>query len=294
MYSINVCYEPKTIKEALEFLKKDKLKIINGGTDVLVNLRDSKIESVNLLSIHEIKEMKFVREDDEKIYIGAGTNFADIIDSDIIKKNIPYFSEALLTIAGPQIRNMGTIGGNICNGVTSADSATMLLCMDAKLHIRNIYRERIININEFYKGFKKVDLKNDEILTFIEINKKNIKDYFGKYIKNAKRKAMDIALLGISVLVKFNKLNEIENIKIALGVAGPIPKRCNLTEEKLIGCKYIVEIEDIIKNNIFTEISPRDSWRASKAYREQLIVVGITRAIKECMLERSILWENKK
>lgn len=287
MYNINICYEPKTIEEALNYLNKEKLKIISGGTDVLVNLRDNNIEPIDLISIHEIEKLKFIDEDLNSIYIGAGTNFDFIIESEIIKNNIPYFAEALQTIAGPQIRNMGTIGGNICNGVTSADSATMLLCMEAKLHIENSQGKRVVEIQEFYKSFKKVDLKEDELLTMIEINKKNIKNYYGTYIKNAKRKAMDIALLGISVLVKSNELNNIEYIKIALGVAGPVPVRCLLTEEKLIGAS-ISEIEEIVRDNILKEITPRDSWRASKAYREQLIIVGVTRAIKKCMIERNI------
>lgn len=287
MYNINICYEPKTVEEALNYLNKEELKIISGGTDVLVNLRDNDIEPIDLISIHEIEDLKFIDEDFNNIYIGTGTNFDSIIESDIIKNNIPYFSEALLTIAGPQIRNMGTIGGNICNGVTSADSATMLLCMDAKLHIENSQGKRVVEIQEFYKGFKKVDLKKDELLTMIEINKKNIKNYYGTYIKNAKRKAMDIALLGISVLVKSNELNNIEDIKIALGVAGPVPVRCLLTEKKLIGAS-ISDIEEIVRDNILKEITPRDSWRASKEYREQLIIVGVTRAIKKCMIERNI------
>ncbi|WP_245611942.1 FAD binding domain-containing protein [endosymbiont 'TC1' of Trimyema compressum] len=168
------------------------------------------------------------------------------------------------------MRNAGTIGGNICNGATSADMASTLCVFDAILKLVGPSGERDVSINDFYKGPGQVDLKKGEILKGFVIEEKNYKGYNGRYIKFSQRKAMDIATLGCSVLVK-EKEGLIEDLKIAFGVAGPTPLRAkeaeNFGKNKKINEENLIAIGE----KCLESTNARDSWRASKAFREQLI-----------------------
>ena len=278
MTRIESIYEPCNLKDALNYIDINKVEIISGGTDILVDLRNGKLKNKKLISIHELKELKYIYKIKNEIIISSATTFTEIIESKIIEENIPYFAEALKLIAGPQIRNMGTIGGNICNGITSADSVPMLLSMDAKLEIVSSNSKRIINITDFYKDFKVIDLKPNELLKSIIIDFNKIKDYKGHYVKNAKRKSMDIALVSSAVLLKTHN-NRIKDIKISIGVAAPIPIRCYKTEDKLKGELICEKLEEKIREYITREISTRDTWKASKEYREELLIIAIYRSI---------------
>ncbi len=278
MTRIESVYEPYNLKDAVNYIDTKDVEIISGGTDILVDLRSGKLKNKKLISIHELKELKYINKKENEIIISSATTFTEIIESKVIEENIPYFAEALKLIAGPQIRNMGTIGGNVCNGITSADSVPLLMAMDAKLEIVSANNKRIVNITDFYKDFKVIDLKPNELLKSIIIDFNKIKDYKGHYVKNAKRKSMDIALVSSAVLLKSDN-NRIEDIKISLGVASPTPIRCYKTEEQLKGELICEKLEGKIRESIINEISPRDTWKASKEYREELLIIAIYRSI---------------
>ena len=210
------------------------------------------------------------------------TSFSHITKNEIIQKYIPILGEAVNEIGGPQLRNVGTIGGNISNGVTSADSASTLFALNAKLQIEGPNGERVIPISEYYVGPGKVSLKNGEILTAIYITKENYEDFTGNYIKYAMRNAMDIATLGCSVTCKLNADKDtIEDVHLAFGVAGPVPMRCPKAEEAIKGMKISDEMFNIFGEVAKSEVSPRSSWRASKDFRLQLVCELSKRALKE-------------
>ena len=125
MYDISGYYEARSAEEAVRLLQEhEDAEIISGGTDVLVKLRDGKGAGETLVSIHEIPELRGVdRLLDGTLVIGPATCFTDITNDPIIQECVPYLGEAVDTVGGPQVRNQGTIGGNVCNGATSADSA---------------------------------------------------------------------------------------------------------------------------------------------------------------------------
>lgn len=143
-------------------------------------------------------------------------------------------------MGGPQIRNIGTIGGNTCNGVTSADSASTLFAWDAIVELTGPEGIRRLPIREFYIKAGKVDIRPGELQTGILIPKQSYQGYRGHYIKYAMRNAMDIATLGCSANVKLSENKTvIEDVRIAYGVAGPIPMRAVHAEETGRGKKYL-------------------------------------------------------
>ncbi|MGV8981260.1 xanthine dehydrogenase subunit XdhB [Clostridium sp.] len=284
MYDIEKLYQATSVKDVINHLAQEpKAIIIAGGSDVLISIRHGKLAGCSLVSIYGIDELRGVTlENDGSIKIGALTSFSHITNDPIVQKYIPVLGEAVDEIGGPQLRNIGTIGGNISNGVTSADSASTLFALNAKLQIEGPEGVRIIPISEYYVGPGKVSLKNAEILTAIYITKENYEDYKGNYIKYAMRNAMDIATLGCSVVCKLNaQKDKIEDVRLAYGVAAPIPMRCPKAEEAIKGMKVSDEMFDIFSEIAKTEVNPRTSWRASKDFRLQLVSELCKRALKE-------------
>lgn len=273
MYDMAALYEATSVEHAVALrLEHPEAQIIAGGTDVLVQMREGKRAGKALISIFGLDEIRGISmEDDGTIRIGSLTCFTSITHDPIIQEYINVLGEAVDMVGGPQIRNAGTIGGNTCNGVTSADSASTLFAWDAKVELTGQNGKRIVPIQEFYIKAGTVDLKPDEIQTAILIPKAAYAGYKGHYIKYAMREAMDIATIGCSVNVKLSEDKKtIEDVRIAYGVTGPIPMRAPTAEAAAKGEPVSAETVAAFAKAVLEDINPRDSWRASKAFRQHI------------------------
>ncbi|MDN5344840.1 MAG: xanthine dehydrogenase FAD-binding subunit [Clostridia bacterium] len=281
MYNIQGYFEAATVEEATAYLAANPdLIIIAGGTDVLIKMHHGQIEKARLLSIRGIKSLQGIRRlEDGTIVIGALTTFTRVGDDPVIKANIPVLAEAALAMGGPQIRNVATIGGNICNGATSADSASTLFALNARLQLQSRQGERVVPIQEFYLGPGRVDLKPGELLTEILISPGDYQSYGGHYIKFSMRKAMDIATLGVAVLCRVQG-GVLADVRIGLGVAGPTPLRCNEAEDYARGRAITPETIAEIGKLAVRSTKARTSWRASREYREHLVEELTGRALR--------------
>ena len=270
MYDIEKYYEASTIEEAVKCMTDHpQVRIICGGSDVLIKIREGKMAGVSLLSIRNIKELYGVeRKENGDIYIGAATVFSHITADPVIQKYIPVLGEAVDQVGGPQVRNIGTIGGNICNGAVSADSAPTVFSLNSVLRIAGPQGVRMTPVQEFYLGPGKVDLKPGELLTHVILPRKEYEGYRGHYVKYSMRNAMDIATLSCSVVSKVDPEKKVlEDVRITFGVAAPVPYRCIQTEQQLSGAPLNKELLEQAEALVRTEINPRDSWRASKDFR---------------------------
>lgn len=274
MYDFNTLYEPKTVEEALQLKKKyPEALILAGGSDILIKLREGKLAGSDLISIYCLDELRGVYLDaGGTILIRPLTSFSGITIHPVIRQHIPVLGEAVDQIGGPQIRNIGTIGGNICNGVTSADSATTLKAYDAVLELSSVDGVRLLPYADFNIGPGRVDMRPQEILTAIRIPKESYEHTFGHYIKYAKRKAMDIATLGCSVNVRLSSdKKRIERFRISFGVAAPTPIRATSAEQVASGQQISEELLEQIAEKTLADVMPRSSWRASKEFRLHLV-----------------------
>lgn len=273
MYDMAALYEATSVQNAVELrMAHPEAQIIAGGTDVLVQMREGKRAGKALISIYGLDEIRGVSmEDDGTIRIGSLTCFTSITHDPIIQEYINVLGEAVDMVGGPQIRNAGTIGGNTCNGVTSADSASTLFAWDAMVELTGQGGKRVVPIREFYIKAGTVDLKPDEIQTAILIPREAYEGYKGHYIKYAMREAMDIATIGCSVNVKLSDDKKtIEDVRIAYGVTGPIPMRAPTAEATAKGKPVCVETVAAFGKAVLEDINPRDSWRASRAFRQHI------------------------
>lgn len=287
MFDINNYYEAYTLHEAFNILNSSisNIKIIAGGSDVLIKSRSRKpsYTDIYLLGITRIKELNEIKLlDNGDLYIGACNTFTTIENNELVNNLTKTIAYACGTVGGPQIRNVGTIGGNIANGAPSADTSTILLAYDAVLGINNGTTIKEMNINDFYIGPSKVRLEKNELLQYILIKKENYENYKGAYIKFAQRNAMDIATLGCSVLLKAEN-NIIDNLKIAFSVSAPTPIRATSAESFAKGLELTVDNINNIGIKCLDDSKTRDSFRASKAYRDQLITVLFSRAVEQIL-----------
>lgn len=286
MYDMKALHEAKSVDDAVRLLLEyPQAQIIAGGSDVLVQMREGKRAGAELVSIYGLDELRgVVMEEDGTIRIGSLTSFSHITKDPIIQKYINVLGEAVDMVGGPQIRNIGTIGGNTCNGVTSADSASTLFAWDAVIELTGPDGIRRIPIKDFYIKAGKVDLRPGEIQTAILIPREAYEGYEGHYIKYAMRNAMDIATLGCSVNVKLSEDKKtFTDVRIAYGVAGPVPMRAVHAEAAGRGLEVTEENIGKIGDTVLEDVTPRDSWRASKAFREHISKLLCKRALREAV-----------
>ena len=284
MYDIKALYEAESVVHAVQLLlEHPEAQIIAGGSDVLVQIREGKRAGKELVSIYGLDELRGVSfEEDGAIRIGSLTSFSHITKDPIIQAHINVLGQAVDQVGGPQIRNIGTIGGNTCNGVTSADSASTLFAWDAIIELTGERGVRRLPIQDFYLGAGRVDIHPDEIQTAILIPKASYENCFGHYIKYAMRNAMDIATTGCSVNVKLSAdKNTIEDVRIAYGVAGPVPMRAVTAEARAKGKPTTKAEIKAFAQAVLEDINPRDSWRAAKDFRQHIAVALAERALTE-------------
>lgn len=293
MYDIEKFYQAGDIKDAVHALKEDpEAVVISGGSDVLIKIREGKLAGCSLVSIHGIEELKGVKmQEDGTIVIGPATTFSHVTNNEIIQKYIPILGDAVDQAGGPQLRNIGTVGGNVCNGVTSADSASSLCCLDAVLVLEGPEGTREVPIREWYTGPGKTVRQHEEVLTAIKIKKEAYEGYGGHYIKYGKRNAMEIATLGCAVTVRLSAdKKQVEELHLAYGVAAPTPIRCFETEKRAKGMKLSQELLETVGKGALEEVNPRSSWRASKEFRLQLVEELGKRALKQAVLNAGGEW----
>ncbi len=286
MYDMKALYEATSVSEAIQLLSEHPdAKILAGGSDVLVQMREGRLAGKELVSIYKIDALRGISMDDDgTLRILPLTSFSHITRDPLIQAHIGVLGEAVDMVGGPQIRNIGTIGGNTCNGVTSADSASTLHAWDAIMVIQGPNGVRETPIRSFYISAGKVDLAHDELLIAILIKKESYEGYKGHYIKYAMRNAMDIATLGCSVNCKLSSDKQtIEDVRIAYGVAGPIPMRALSAEAAAKGLPVLEATIDAFGKAALNDVNPRTSWRASKEFRLNLVEQLAKRALKEAI-----------
>ena len=265
---------PKTLSEALALLSEspEKWMPIAGGTDIMVVYAAGKLQHKSLINIFGLGELKEIVINSEKseLKIGAGCTYSQILKNKTIQEFFPNICAAALETGAPAIQNRGTLGGNIVNASPAADSPTALLCYDAQLELVSAQGSRIVALNEFYKSYKKFDLKPGELL-------KNIILPFSQklnthlYRKVGTRRAQSIAKLGCA-LTAHNTGQKLENVRFAISALTPTISRLKNTE-KILESNSIdqIKMSDLL-TSISSAIAPIDDIRSNANYRRDVIL----------------------
>ena len=259
-------FSPKNINELKKTIKDNPNSIfLSGGTDLSLNVTKGRKDIRNIISLNLIKELKFIKERNGNIEVGAATS---LIEFELfIKKYYPDFNAILKRYGSVQIRNVATIAGNIATASPIGDTLPLLLSLDAKVVLQKISKKTILPLNNFFVSYRKTKLKKGQFIhsIIIPIFKKNI---FKAY-KISKRIDDDISSVCASFNLEINN-KKIKNIKIAYGGMAPIPKRAINCEKTLINSSFSEESFEKAKKNLEKDFSPINDTRATKDYRMEV------------------------
>lgn len=299
-------YRPASIAEALALMEGSGGQgvYISGGTDVMVLIRQKKMAPGCLISLRNVRDLDYV-DTSSGLAIGSAVTHNAIAKNDLMQKRYTALTDAASKVGSLQIRNVATMGGNICNAAPSADTACPLLVLDASVVIAGKSGERTVPIDEFFLGPNKVSLEPGEIVKGFAMP--GFSEKTGSaYIKHTRRQAMDLPMLGVAARVTIridgneigcrDALCTIDNIsnvlkrfedeklvcedaRIALGVVAPRPMRAKKAEAALKGKVISESLFEEIGEIAASECQPRDSIRGEAWYRRDMVRVLTKRAI---------------
>lgn len=270
---------PKTLEEALELLntyKESGVGILAGGTDLLVKMKAEAVVPKRLMSIRHIPQLIFV-ETDSGMRIGAGVALATLEKNEKIKTMYSALFEAIKSMATPAIRNMATIGGNACNGSPAADTAPPLIVLGATFTIASKSKNRVLSVEEFFKGPGKTALSPGEML--LEIKLPDIKGNSGSSFVKMGRTACDISKVNVAVYLERDQ-NVCTNCRIVLGSVGATPLRVRHAEKKLADAEITKELVSEVAKAASNEITPITDARSTAEYRKQVSTIMVEEAIR--------------
>ena len=261
---------PKSLTEALEYLNQysKEAKIIAGGTDLSVQLRneDEKLIGVKyLVNVDSLPKLKRIEIDEDYILIGATVNHVEMASSELIGAKSNFLSKAALMIGSPQIRNRGTISGNLVNASPAADMAAPLLTLDAMIKIESIMEKREVKLKDFFLGPGQTVLKDNEIVVGIKFKKSDL-EKSGIFIKMGQRNSMTIAIASIAVNLEVRQ-NKIIHIRVAAGSVAPTPIRLTVVEEFLENKEINNKLLEEAIKKVSEEVCCISDIRASAEYR---------------------------
>ena len=279
-------HSPETVEEAIALLDQygQKAKVLAGGTDLIPEMKWGEYRPEHIIALSRVSGLDRIEYDEESgLKLGALCKIANIEKSDIIRGYYPLLSQAASVLASMEIRNRGTVGGNLCTAAPSADMPPSLLVLEARAVIASKKGERVLPLDEFFMGPKETVLKQGEILVRLEIPPMK-PNSGGEYIKFGRRKAMEIAMIGVAALMTMEpEDNRCIDAKLALATAAPTPFRAKEAESMLRGKKLDADTIMAAAQKASQEASPRTSWRTTEEYRRDLIPVLTRRAIQAAL-----------
>ena len=276
------CFEPKTVEEACRLLSeyKDEARVLAGGTDLVVSMKQREIEPKYIINLKTIDNLGYIRcNDNGSLEIGATATLDEIEHSVLVREKFPLVALAAGKTGPPSIRNVATMAGNFCTALPSADSAPLMICHGAKVKIQGTGGLRVVNLEDFFTGSKKNILQKDEILT--EIQAPSLPAHSaGAYIKNPERSNTDIAVVSAAVVITMDENNaKIIDAKIVLGAVAPTPLRAFRAEESLKGKVVNEEVLEETATAASIEATPR----TRPDYKRRLVKVLTKRALEEAL-----------
>ena len=274
-------HRPDNLSEAAQLLSNfgKKAKLIAGGTDLLVT-KPPEVEC--LIDVANL-DLNYIRKDEDGIKIGAATT-VDVIESSEILSSGPYvvLSEAAGVMATPAVRNMATIGGNICNASPAADLSLALMVLDSTAKVAGQGESRILPISDIFEDVNKTTLKEDELL--VEIHIPLVTGTTGaSFVKlRHHQTSVDIAIVNVAARLTCSK-DHCEDVRIALGAVAKKPVYAKKAEKLLIGKRLDAELIKKSAETASQESKPIDDVRASAGYRKRMVAVLVKRALEDCV-----------
>jgi carbon-monoxide dehydrogenase medium subunit len=277
-------HQPASLEEASRLLRQlgPGTIIYAGGTDVIPRMRLKKIAPRHLVNIKKVPGLDSISFDGRIIHIGALARFNDIIVSPVIRQHLPALADVSRKIGSYQVRNLATIGGNLCNAAPSADSAPMLIALGARLRIFSPQGPRETPLETFFKGPGSVHLVRGEILTQLLVDKPS-PTVRAAYHKHEIREALEIAITGVAVALDLTAEGVCRHARVVVAACAPTPVRARHAEAILEGSRLEADVIDRAAAAAAGDISPIDDVRSCGLYRRDMTGVAFGHAIEKAM-----------
>lgn len=274
---------PNTIEEACDLLWQGggKAKIIAGGTDLVIGLRNGGQKPEILIDITRIKELRTIEEKNGTLSIGAAVTHSEVASSSLVKKYGKVLSDAASEIGSPQIRNLGTIGGNIVNASPAADTLPPLMVLNAMGRVASKDRMEEVSLFSLIKGPYQTNLKPHELLVQI-IFPKLSPDVRGSFVRLARRDAMAIARMSMAVILQIEN-HRIKEIRISTGSVTPTPQRMSEAEAFLKGKLPEEELLQRASSKISKTMICQSGIRPSTSYKKPVLEALFIRSMKKAL-----------
>lgn len=279
---------PKTLEEACTLLHEQhqQVKVLAGGTDLIVQLRMRKFTPAYVINIKDIPGLDYVRPGaGGEIEIGALATLRAIETNPAVVARQPVLSEAAREIGSVQIRNLATLAGNLCNAAPSADMAAPLLALGCGVTLSSRQGERSMPLEDFFLGPGKTALQRGELLISVRVEASPPRTGC-VYLKHAIRRAMDIAIVGVAARLTLNGGKRAQEVRIGLGAVAPVPLRARKAEELLRGQELTEPAIEEAAQIASTEARPITDIRGSAEYRTEMVRV-LTRRALQAALQRA-------
>ena len=260
---------PRTLDEFWNILdaRPDAMPY-HGGTDVLVHIKEGRIDPSALICLERIAELNGFEDRGRSVFIGAGSTHSEIMENDMVSENLPLLTKALSTLGSPPVRHAGTIGGNLGTASPAGDSLPPLYCLDARIHIVSRSGPRTVEIDRFIRGPGETDLKPGELILGVEAPKPSGFNVH-HYEKVGRRRAMACSIASLAALLRVAGDGTVEAARLAWGSVGPTVTTSPEAESLLVGRRLDLDTLYKVAEAAREAVSPISDGRASADYRRQ-------------------------
>jgi CO/xanthine dehydrogenase FAD-binding subunit len=281
-------FAPKDVREACRLLKEHdgRAKVMAGGTDLLVHMKHRTVVPQYVIGLKHLPDLGYIEyNEDRGLRIGTLATHQSVAENPLIKERFGALGAACSKVGTPQIRSMGTVGGNLCNGSPSSDSAPPLIALNAAVKLQGLEGERVIPLEAFFVGPGETTLRAGEILTEIQVPSPSLQTQLA-YMKLPARTAVDMAAVSAAVFVTLDSKNEIcHDIRIVLGAVAPTPLRARRAEEVLKRKKIEDTLIQQAARLASEEAQPISDIRSSADYRKEMVKVLTKQAIRQALAQ---------
>jgi xanthine dehydrogenase small subunit len=270
-------FRPRSLEEALEILaqRAEEVRPLAGGTDILVRAKDGLLSRAALFDLTAIAELEGIQEHDDHFWIGAAVTHTQMMRSPLVAAAAPALPAACAVIGGPQIRNRGTLGGNLANASPAADTVPPLYAADAVVELASVSTRRDVPITDLFVGPRQSVLGRDELILGVRIPKRA--GVRATFLRLGQRQAQAISKVSVAVAMTFRD-GKPDWVRVALGAVAPTVLRARETEKALLGGGW--DALQRAKEAVRAEVRPIGDLRSTADYRREMAAVLLERAVR--------------
>jgi len=273
-------FQPRSVARALALLREygSAARIVSGGTDVLVELSRGVKPTQTLIDVTALRELKYVREDGDRIAIGGLATHNDVLASEACARHALPLVQACVEVGAPQIRTRATIAGNLVTASPANDTIVPLIAMGGEIVLASVDGERVVDIAQFFTGFRQTVMRPDELLREIRVRPLADSER-GLFLKLGLRRAQAISVISVAVVVALDA-NVVSEARIALGCLAPTIVRAKNAEGALVGNSLDAQTIAAAAEAVLADVSPIGDVRGSAEYRRLAVSALLARGLQ--------------